>query len=238
MGALTDQLAPAPTDAAWVREIRTAARTCTPADEALGRSAAVARALEALIAEHRLDGLTLRCFDLLARSTTGCLALSRLADRGVAAGCEGDIPSVIALLWVQLLFGEPGWMSNPASISPSRGEIILAHCTVPGKLVGSFALDSHFESGLGVALAGDMAPGPVTLLRIGGASLDQMLVCEGGIATALHDPSLCRTQVRVNAPREALAELLESPLGNHVVLVRGCREAELRGSHQFVLAGA
>ena len=62
-----------------------------------GRRDEVEEALRSLVAEERLDAPTLCCFDLIgARAFSGCLVLSALNDEGVAAGCEGDLPSAMA----------------------------------------------------------------------------------------------------------------------------------------------
>lgn len=61
--------------------------------------------------------------------------------------------------------------------------------------------NTHFESGLGVAIQGQMPPGPATLLRIGGRRLERLWVEEGEVSEALDlwSPHLCRTQVGMGA---------------------------------------
>ncbi len=194
----------------------------------IAQSVAIYRALRRLVATYRLDALTLRCFDLvLEEKATGCFALSRLNDEGVIAGCEGDIPAALALLWARQLTGVLGWMSNPARVDVSGGRLLLAHCTVPRSLVGAYTVRSHFESSLGVGIAGVFAPGPVTLVRIGGRELDRLWVTEGEIIDSPHEEGLCRTQIEVRLAPEALDRLLRDPLGNHIVVVEGRHESSL-----------
>ena len=89
-------------------------------------------------------------------------------------------------------------------------------------MVSAFALRSHFESGLGAAVQGRLARGPVTLVRIGGRELDRVWLAEGEIVKAGCDARMCRTQADVVLKDGApVADLLERPLGNHIVLVRG-----------------
>jgi len=99
--------------------------------------------------------LTLRCFDLIGDDgVTGCVALSLLADQGLPAGCEGDVPSIVGLLWLRLLTGEAAWMANPAWIDPDAGELLaraLHGAAHAGRVIH---LDTHFESGSGVAIGG------------------------------------------------------------------------------------
>ncbi len=190
--------------------------------EAFARTVGVYRGLKRLVEIHRLSAVTVRCFDLVARDgTTGCLALSRLADEGITAGCEGDMPSVILLRWLWHLTGRTGWMANPSDLDVRKGEILLAHCTVPLGLVEDHQLKTHFESGLGVGLDGSFRAGPVTLLRLGGANLDAWWGAEGTLFESRHEDNLCRTQVKVRVPSPLAAELLHAPLGNHVVMLKG-----------------
>lgn len=116
--------------------------------------------LREVVSEHRLDAVAVRCFDLVTGpGTSGCLALSSLNDSGVIAGCEGDIASTLGLFWMRELTGRLGWMANPAVADPRSGVIELAHCTVPLSLVSGYELHTHFESGLGVGISGDLPPG-------------------------------------------------------------------------------
>lgn len=186
------------------------------------RSLALHRALKAAVEKHSLTALTVRCFDWVRQDcATGCLALALLADEGVSAGCEGDIPSILMLRWIQHLTGRPGWMANPADIRPAEGEIALAHCTVPLSLVRSHAFKTHFESGIGLGIDGTFPHGPVTLLRLGGSRLERFWGAEGEIAADTHADGQCRTQVLVRAAPSDLAPLLEDPLGNHLILAPG-----------------
>lgn len=197
-------------------------------------AAGVTAGLRALAAEHDVGALTVRCFDLIGSlGTTGCLALSALNDEGTVAGCEGDLVSAVGMLWVQAVTGSVPWMANPARVR--RGEVVLAHCTVPTEMVDEVRLDTHFESGVGVGIAGRFPPGPVTLLRIGGADLTSLWVAEGELIPAGRDPRLCRTQATVRVDDEEAAALLEEPLGNHLVMAAGHHGAALRRYHGWLI---
>lgn len=180
----------------------------------------VYRGLKKMVAANRLTALTLRCFDLLsARKTTGCLALALLSDAGITSGCEGDIPSILLLRWLRHLTGREGWMANPADMDAQTGEMVLAHCTIPFKAITSYHLRTHFESGLGVAIAGTLPQGPVSIMRLGGATLEKAWWAEGELEENLSMEHLCRTQVRVRVSPSDIHTLLSAPLGNHVVLI-------------------
>jgi len=72
---------------------------------------------KAIVNKYRLDGITVRCFDLLGiYKNTGCLGISLLNDEGIVAGCEGDIPALISMVILHYLTDEPVFMANPSSI--------------------------------------------------------------------------------------------------------------------------
>jgi L-fucose isomerase-like protein len=202
-------------------------------DNAMG----VRSALLDVLDHDDLDAVTVRCFDLLGDpGTSGCLALASLNDDGIVAGCEGDVPSALAMLWVRHLLGQPTWMANPATLDVDRNELVLAHCTVAPSMVDSFALDTHFESGKGVGISGQFAAQPITLIRLGGSDLDECWIAEGDIISTGDDADLCRTQVTIALSSGNVGDLLTHPLGNHLVLAAGHHERRLRSWWHLVIA--
>jgi L-fucose isomerase-like protein len=202
-------------------------------DDAMG----VRSALLDVLDNDDLDAVTVRCFDLLGDpGTSGCLALASLNDDGIVAGCEGDVPSALAMLWVRHLLGQPTWMANPATLDVERNELVLAHCTVAPSMVDSFALDTHFESGMGVGISGQFAAQPITLIRLGGADLDECWIAEGDIISTGDDADLCRTQVTIAMSTGDVGDLLTHPLGNHLVLAAGHHERRLRSWWRLAVA--
>lgn len=200
--------------------------------------ARVHAALLRIVEEEHLDALSIACFGLLPHRMTACWALSRLSDVGLPGGCEGDLPALLALMVAQELTGGPGFLANPADVDLKRETLTLAHCTVPLALTCSHVLRTHFESGLGLAVAGDVKPGAYTLVRFGGRDLGQGFFVEGNV---LSEPvgreDLCRTQLRFKMPRGAIERLLREPLGNHHVLIPGSWRAVLSAFQELFLAG-
>lgn len=185
--------------------------------------------LREVVVDLQLDAIAVRCFDLLtAGHTSGCVALSAMNDCGVIAGCEGDVASTIGLLWAKLFTDHLGWMANPAMADRRTGRIEFAHCTVPLSMVRSYELHTHFERGLGVGIAGELPPGPVTLLRLGGTMLEQLWCFDGEALPTTPRNDRCRTQLDVVVSPAAVGELLDHPLGNHLVLVPGHHAVRLR----------
>lgn len=225
-------------DAAAVRTVLVAAaRTVVePSASDVDLASRVAVALRRVVDRHRLDACAVRCFDLvLNQRTTGCVALSCLLDDGVTAGCEGDLPATLTMLWIRAMTGQPAFMANPQDLDPRTNTLWLAHCTVPRSLVSAYDLRSHFESSLGVAIQGRIEPGPATLARIGGADLRDLFVSDGNIAGGGDNPMRCRTQVELRLETDVTA-LLHRPVGNHHVLARGHLAGRLREYHELFIA--
>lgn len=187
----------------------------------LRQSAAVLVKLREAAARHRLDACTVRCFDLVTRlRATGCFALSQFNDDGLIAGCEGDVPATLTMMWLHARSGETPFMANPQQIDAAGRRLWISHCTIGRGLLDGYRVRSHFESGLGVALEGRVPPQPITLARIGGAALDQVFLTGGEIVAGGDSPDRCRTQLELRLDADP-GELLRRPLGNHHVMVRG-----------------
>jgi L-fucose isomerase-like protein len=205
----------------------------TPADRLppphdVVRAARLHPALEQIIADDDLDAITVRCFDFLGSiETSGCVALAQLNDDGVVAGCEGDVPAALAMLWARSLLDQVSWIANPASVDPASNSVVLAHCTIAPSLVDELHLSSHFESGIGVGVHGRLRTGDVTLIRLGGAQLDRCWIADGRVVGTGDDPDLCRTQAVVELVDRDVGDLLTDPLGNHLVVIEGAHRARL-----------
>jgi L-fucose isomerase-like protein len=201
--------------------VRKATQTVEPTADDLRGAAGIYKALRTLVDEHRLAACTLRCFDLVQKlENTGCYALSRLNDEGVPAGCEGDLQSLLTLYLGYLLAGQTAFMGNVASVDEDERTIGIAHCSCPLSMTSAYAIRDHFESGVGVSIAGTLPTGDCTLFRIGGERLDHLFVREGTVEETAFRDDLCRTQVRVRT-EEPVDELLRAPLGNHHILLAG-----------------
>lgn len=208
-----------------------------PALSDLEASGRVHAMLKRLVEAERLDAVTVRCFDLVVkRHMTGCLALAQLTDDGTIAGCEGDLVTTVAMLWLRHMLGEVPWMANPSRVDRDRGTLLLAHCTVPRTAAGAYRLRSHFESGLGVGIQGEFDAGPVTLVRLGGARMERLRAIDGELLRNTDHADLCRTQAEIAIGREAIEAILGDPLGNHMVMVPGHHAARLRRWHEAMIS--
>ncbi len=183
-------------------------------------------ALKLLVSRHNLGAVTVRCFDLLdSVCTTGCLALAILNAEGIYAGCEGDVPSTLSMAILGELSGLPVFMCNPSRIDTKTGHIVLAHCTLPVNMPREITLTTHFESGIGVAIAGTIPEGVCTVFKAG-SDLARFYAKAGVIEKNLREAALCRTQIQVAL--DDMTYFLTDPIQNHHIVCAGdwTREAE------------
>ncbi len=207
-----------------------AAEINEPSKKELKNTVKVSSALKEIIEKNNLSAISVRCFDLVTElKTTGCFALSKLNDDGIIAGCEGDLVSTVGMVWANLLTDQLAWMANPAQINEQDNSLWLAHCTIPINMVESYKIRSHFESGIGVGIEGEVSKGKATLFRLGGTDLNKMWISNAEILETGTEDNLCRTQVHVKLHGNyKVADLLNEPLGNHMLLVRGSNVKEMQ----------
>ena len=194
-------------------------------DPGMKGAEAIYERLKEIIAKHKLDGITVRCFDLFSTvKNTGCIAVSKLNDEGIPAGCESDIPVLLTLMACKKLTGEPGWMGSPARIQPD-GQILLAKCTIALKMTKKHEFTSHFESGIGVAIHGEVEPGEYTLVKLS-PDMKRLLAVNVTVTRCQYEKNLCRTQIWLQSTPIVSQYLLTSPLSDHHVLIKGHHAAK------------
>ena len=194
--------------------------------ETLDGALKIYSALRSLILKHNLDGLTVRCFDLLESvKNTSCLALAMLNKDGYIATCEGDVPTMLTMAMVRELFHESSFQVNPSYINIEKKFAYFAHCTLPLDMCLSYEFDTHFESGIGLGVKGRLNLGKVTIFKIN-RNLKNYEVFEGSIVSNLKENNLCRTQIKVEF-NEDISEMFTNPNGNHLVIFYGAHKEEL-----------
>lgn len=201
-------------------EYTTLAKTKGYQEKEIEKALAIYGALKRICQKYHLSGVTVRCFDLLEPiKNTGCLALAILNSEGIFAGCEGDIPSLISMTVLGTLSNQPVFLCNPSRIMPNDKEIIFAHCTLPITMPTAFHFMTHFESDLGVAIAGHIQEGPATVFKCA-ADFSRYYRGEGEIVKNLQESHLCRTQIQVYLT-EGVEYFTTNPIGNHHLVVTG-----------------
>ena len=174
--------------------------------------------LKRIIDKYQLNGFTLRCFDLIEEyKNTACLALAMLNEQGILAGCEGDVPSLLTMLFVKAVSNQPSFQANPSRISFKDSKILFAHCTVPLNMCKKYELMTHFESGLGIGIRGTLDTSHVTICKIA-PNLKNFLCVSGEIKENQNFPNYCRTQVLVELESDGLFDFIKDSYGNHVII--------------------
>lgn len=186
----------------------------------LSKAALIRDAVYEITKEHNLNGFTIRCFDLLSSlKSTGCLALAELNAKGVVAACEGDVAAMLSMYIATLVSGKSCFQANPSRMDTENNTIVFAHCTAPFDMLEDYCFDTHFESGIGVAVKGRLKKEKITLFRLS-QDLSKFFVSGGEICNTLDDNNLCRTQINVRIDKP-VTELLTNPCGNHHIIIYG-----------------
>lgn len=185
-------------------------------------------AISQICHEESCTCLTIRCFDIVKQlKATSCLALAMLNDEGIDASCEGDLQSLLTMILARKIAWQPAFMANPSGMSKENGTTTFAHCTIPMSMCKKYGFRSHFESGLGIAIAGEM---PVnqkyTILKWGGRRLERFFVEEVDAIEKPYSEHLCRTQITFKFYRPEY--MLNCPIGNHHIIIKGAVAAKIR----------
>ena len=185
----------------------------------LTKTAQVSELLEETIQKWNLDAITVECFPLVQKdSVTACLPLARFNDTGIPAGCEGDITAIIGMMLCKELTGIIPWMAN---INKVTEEVCLfSHCTIAPGLVSDFSVTTHFETGKGTSIEGDLKSDLVTIFRFDN-NLTRAFIAKANVIGRPKSGTACRTQVEVKLKEQEVASLRQNPLGNHHLIFPG-----------------
>lgn len=185
-------------------------------------------AISQICHEENCTCLTIRCFDIVKRlNATSCLALAMLNDEGIDASCEGDLQSLLTMIMARRIAWQPAFMANPSGMSKENGTTTFAHCTIPMSMCKKYGFRSHFESGIGIAIAGEM---PVnqkyTIFKWGGRRLERFFVEEVDAVEKPYSEHLCRTQITFKFYKPEY--MLNCPIGNHHIIIKGAVAGKIR----------
>lgn len=207
-------------DNKFTEEIKRQGYNSDDIERALGVYGAVRRLVDA----YRLNGVTITCFDLLKPACiSGCLALAILNAEGIHAACEGDGRSLVSMIVLKELTGQPVFMANPGRLLPEKNEMVFAHCVLPLDMPKSYHLTTHFESGLGVSIAAELPLGDCTVFKCK-EDFKEYFAQNGKIIENLHEGCMCRTQIQIHLP-QGLSYFMTQPLANHhMICIGGYKE--------------
>ena len=114
---------------------------------------------------------------------------------------------------------QSSFQANPSRIDVTNNKMILAHCTLPFDMIVDYSLDTHFESGIGVAVRGKLKEEVITIFKLS-RNLRDYYVSTGRIIKNLSHDNLCRTQIEIEV-NDNINYFLTRPYGNHHVVVYG-----------------
>ena len=178
--------------------------------------------LKRIVEKYHLKGLTIRCFDLIQEyQNTACLALAMLNDEGSIGTCEGDIPSLLTMFFVKAASGLASFQANPSKINLRDSSILFAHCTIPMSICKDVKFMTHFESGLGIGIRGELEKRDISIVKLC-PDLENALYVTGDIIKNETLPNYCRTQIEVKLNDERdLLNFIREDFGNHVIIAYG-----------------
>jgi L-fucose isomerase-like protein len=187
-------------------------------------------ALEELVEEYRLDAVDLKCQYELSQDygCTACVALSMLADRGVVAGCEGDIPTTTTQAMLSALTGETTTYGD--LLDWENGEALISPCGyAPFGLCANRPVirDIAHPGFSGLITSSVLKPGTLTLARLAetrGGYRMQVLVGETA-PTELRQGRFPAIRVKLE---ESIDEILENISGQHFAVAYGDQSGDLK----------
>jgi len=89
-------------------------------------------------------------------------------------------------------------------------------------MLSGYTFNTHFESGIGIAVAGDIPSGPATIFKVSG-DMSRSFCCSAELVRCQKEGSLCRTQavLKVDDPKVCTDYFLTRPVGNHHIVFPG-----------------
>jgi len=192
--------------------------------------------IEAMRSGGGYDAVTIKCWGDLAEQygIAGCGAVSWLNGRDTIVGCEGDVNGALSLMIARRLSGRPGFLTDIVAVDGKANTAMLWHIGCAGTCLAAPGqprkLFSHFAAGKGVTAGFTLAPGRITLLRLGddGQGAFRLLAAAGECLPM--DLTIRGTIAQVRLDGEAngfLAEILEKCWEHHLVMAYGDLRADL-----------
>ncbi|MDR2084021.1 MAG: hypothetical protein LBP67_03400 [Bacteroidales bacterium] len=173
----------------------------------------VYRLLKNIIYEYRLSGFSIECFPMAkSHKTTACLPLALINAEGITASCEGDLTSLIGMMYIKELTGKIPWQANLAGINGNK--VLWAHCTAPLNMLNEINITTHYETNSGTAIQGKIKGEECNIFRFN-KTLTKQFYCKGKIIATPKHNFACRTQIETILPNECINLLRNNPLGNH-----------------------
>jgi L-fucose isomerase-like protein len=202
------------------------------------RSARLHAGLRSLAEEGGWDALATRCWPecFTEFGAAACSPQSWLAEAGIPAACEADIPGTLSALVLDRAAGRRAFVADLVDVA-ADGTMALWHCgNAPVSMAGEEPRATvHPNRGLPLLNEFRIAPGRITVARFTRSKGETRLVIGGGEVVDEPRPYWGTSGVvRMDRPGdEVLDTVMGEGLDHHFALVHGDVRAEMAG-----LAGA
>ena len=220
------------------RDIKKYGQIMEPSKDQIVEANRIYLALKEIIQRESIDAIAVRCWPELKELNimSPCLALSKLTEEGIMAGCEGDITGVVSMLILNTLTGRPSFLGDFLKLDEENNAGLMYHCGASAAglaenyskvYLGLNLATSIWKSGVTVEFS--VKPGIATLARLGESKGEyRMIVTQGEILKA---PMFCRgntVKMKFRTPvKEVLRELIKNGAEHHQILVHGDIRKEL-----------
>ena len=215
-----------------LEEIRNNVGRITTDESELIYSAKVYLALKQFIQEHGLSGIATECYPKLMGQV--CLAHSLLSEEGVAAACEGDVNSALAMLMLYELTGSPVHNTDLLAVYEEDNSVLFSHCGSGGFSLAERREDINLGhvrlAHKGVCVLFPSKPGKVTLVNLVGRK-DTYRMCVVSGEAVPSEMVFLGNPVRVRIPigaNEFLETVAREGFGHHWMIGYGDVEDELK----------
>lgn len=192
-------------------------------------------ALKEVMEQQGYDFGVIKCWPEMGNlHTTPCAVLGRLADEGIAIGCEGDVDAELAQIAQNYLTGLPTFITDMIHIDEEKNTMTFWHC---GNAAPSLAnpqyelwMRNHPLAGQGSAFWGSLKPGTVTIARfcnLGGKY--KLFLMKGEAVDQERYTRGIMANVKVERPvRQVTERIIEEGIPHHYSLVWADVAEELR----------
>lgn len=195
------------------------------------KAARIYVALRKIIKKHHLDVINVKCQPELSQiyGCVACLPLSLIADEGIVAACEGDVPVTVTMLMLHYLSDRTVTYGDILDIHDDQ--ILLSSCGfAPFSLANNkdkIQINDIAHKGFkGPVCSFSLKQGRVTLARLteGIGNYKMSLVTGEGVDTELRESRFPALEIRLDGDIKKFTETLKA---NHYALAYGDLTQEL-----------
>ncbi len=181
--------------------------------------------IKKLLDKYDANALTVECPALPDIKYVPCLAFSMLLDEGIPAGCEADLPALLAMSILMAASGDTAFMGNlnenVTHWDIEHNIVTINHDVVPPSYSCpscKYLIKDYHDTRVGATPYTDIPIGLKVTLAGMHWNLDKIWATKGEVVST-HDTVHCRITVRVRV--ENAKKVSREAFGHHAVLIRG-----------------